>query len=73
MNSQHAAETSVTARTDDEVKAAATRVLDDRGLEMQAFIVACLLALAADPDRFIATVRPHWPPAKARGRPPRQR
>jgi hypothetical protein len=71
MNSQHAPGAAVTARTEAQVKDAASKALTDRGLEMQAFIVACLIALAADPDRFVATVRPYWPPVKPRGRPRR--
>lgn len=71
VNSQHAPGVAVTARTEVQVKDAATRALADRGLEMQAFIVACLIALAADPDRFVATVHPYWPAARPRGRPRR--
>ena len=54
------------------VKAAASKVLSDRELEMRAFIVACLAALAADPDGLLAMLAPHWPPPKPRGRPPRR-
>ena len=71
MNSQHADTAAVTVRTGPEVKEAATRVLDRRKLQMRAFIVACLTALAADPDKFLATLAPHWPAPKPRGRPRR--
>jgi hypothetical protein len=69
VNSQHAEPEALTVRPGAEVKAAASRVLSERDLEMRAFIVACLTALAAEPDRFLATLAPHWPPAKPRGRP----
>jgi hypothetical protein len=68
VSSQHA-DPALTVRPGAQVKDAASRVLSERHLEMQAFIVACLIALAVDPDLFLATVRPHWPPAKPRGRP----
>jgi hypothetical protein len=70
MNSQHA-DPALTVRPDVQVKDAASRVLSEHGLQMQAFIVACLTALAEDPEPFLATLRPHWPPVKPRGRPRR--
>lgn len=45
-------------------------VLTERGLERQALVVACLAALVADPDGFLAVLQPHWPPPARRGRPP---
>lgn len=68
MGSQHAEPEALTVRPGAEVKAAASRVLSERDLEMRAAIVACLTALAADPDGFVATLAPHWPPPKPRGR-----
>ncbi|MHA4818768.1 hypothetical protein ACXZ65_30975 [Streptomyces aculeolatus] len=38
---------------------------------MRAFVVACLAALVADPDRFLAQLDSHWPEQKPRGRPRR--
>ena len=72
VTSQHADPEALTVRPGAKVKAAASKVLSDRELEMRAFIVACLAALAADPDRFLATLAPHWPAPKPRGRPPRR-
>jgi hypothetical protein len=38
---------------------------------MQAFVVACLTALVADPDGFLVQLAGHWPEEKPRGRPRR--
>jgi hypothetical protein len=69
VNSQHADPEALTVRPGATVKSAASKALSDRDLEMRAFIVACQVALAADPDGFLATLAPHWPPPKPRGRP----
>jgi hypothetical protein len=73
VNSQHAEPEGLTVRPGAEVKAAASKVLAARELEMRGFIVACLAALAADPDGLLAMLAPHWPPPKPRGRPRGQR
>lgn len=69
MTSSQHSNPALTVRPERPVKAGATAVLSDRGLEMEAFITACLVALADDPDRFLAALRPYWPPVKPRGRP----
>jgi hypothetical protein len=70
MSSQHAG-VSLTVRPDRQVKEGADAALAARGREMQAFVVACLVALAADPDGFLAALAPYWPAPKLLGRPRR--
>lgn len=50
----------------------AKEVLSSRGHEIRAFVVACMRALNADPDAFLALLGEHWPEPKPRGRPRRQ-
>ena len=52
--------------------AAAQADLAARGLQMDAFLRACLRELHRDPDRFLALLAPGWPSPKPQGRPPRQ-
>lgn len=66
MSSQHR-DPGMTIRPPAELKAAAQTALGDR--EMRAFVVACLAALVADPDRFLAGLDAYWPEKKVRGRP----
>lgn len=54
----------------DEVAAAAP-YLDGRTWED--LLRAAMRALAADPERTLALLAPHWPPPRRRGRPPRPR
>jgi hypothetical protein len=68
VSSQHSG-VALGVRLDPQVKAKGSEALDERDLEMTSFIVACLLALAADPDLFLAGLRPYWPRPKPRGRP----
>ncbi|MEU6965109.1 hypothetical protein [Streptomyces chrestomyceticus] len=68
MSSQHR-DPAMTVRPPAALKAAAETALGDR--EMRAFVVACLAALVADPDRFLAQLDEHWPEEKPRGRPRR--
>ncbi|MGH8964148.1 MAG: hypothetical protein ACRDXB_02295 [Actinomycetes bacterium] len=42
-------------------------VLGDR--QMDDFLRACLRALRENPEAFLATLAPHWPPPRPRGRP----
>jgi hypothetical protein len=70
VSSQHA-ERALTVRPPVELRNAAQRVLTERDREMQAFVVACLAALTADPDPFLAQLAVYWPPPKPRGRPRR--
>ncbi|MEU6003929.1 hypothetical protein [Streptomyces sp. NPDC047197] len=51
------------------LKADAQRALGER--EMQAFVVACLTALVAAPERFLAQLDEHCPEKKPLGRPRR--
>ncbi|MCX4097725.1 hypothetical protein [Nocardia sp. alder85J] len=60
-------------RPDAELKAKAEEKLKVRGLEMTAFVVACLTAVDQDPDGFLATLEAHWPPQATRGRPRKSR
>ncbi|MGY4973490.1 hypothetical protein ACWGCC_30485 [Streptomyces nigrescens] len=61
----------MTVRPPAALKAEAQAVLNARELEVRAFVVACLTALVADPDRVIDELGEHWPEKKPRGRPPR--
>ncbi len=70
MGSQHA-DPALTVRPSAEVKSRADTVLKERGLEMRGFVVACLAALAAEPEPLLATLKQHWPAEKPRGRPRR--
>jgi hypothetical protein len=70
MGSQHA-DPALTVRPPAEVKDRADAVLKERGLEMRGFVVACLAALADDPDALLAHLGKHWPAEKPRGRPRR--
>ncbi|MFE3280060.1 hypothetical protein [Nocardia sp. NPDC059239] len=45
------------------------QLLKARELETKAFLVACMEALAADPDAFLALLTPYWPAPAPRGRP----
>lgn len=68
MASQHA-DPQLNVRPPATVMNQAKGVLHDRGHEIRGFVVACLSALNADPDQFLAQLADHWPPAKQRGRP----
>jgi hypothetical protein len=70
VGSQHA-DPALTVRPPAEVKAQAEEILKAQGVQMRAFVVACLKALAADPEAFLAGLAGHWPAPKGRGRPPR--
>ncbi|GHF33311.1 hypothetical protein [Streptomyces fumanus] len=56
-------------RPGEALKQGATQALNNRGREMQGFVVACLNALVADPDSFLRRLSGHWPAEKPRGRP----
>jgi hypothetical protein len=71
-SSRHA-DPALTVRPPAQVKADAQTVLRERGLEMRAFVTACLAALAADPDQTLKQLTPHWPEDKPKGRPRRPR
>lgn len=68
MSSQHK-NPGLTVRPDVKTRKAAQQELNDRGLEMKAFVEACLCAVATNPDAFLAQLRAHWPPQAKRGRP----
>lgn len=68
MSSQHR-EPALTVRPPADLRQAATRELNERNLEVQAFVVACFKALVADPERFLEGLTAHWPEKKPRGRP----
>ncbi|ASR40007.1 hypothetical protein BAY61_31955 (plasmid) [Prauserella marina] len=63
MPSEHR-EPALTVRPPADLKRDAQATLAERGLQMRAFVVACLAALINDPERFLATLRPHWPDKK---------
>jgi hypothetical protein len=70
MPSKHA-NRALTTRPPEAIRVAAQEALDQRQRQMEAFIAACLTALAADPDRFLADLTAHWPPPRQIGRPRR--
>ncbi|WJV51751.1 hypothetical protein [Streptomyces flavofungini] len=61
----------LTVRPPAALKADAQKKLKDRNRETQAFVIACLNALAADPDGFLDRLAEHWPKDTPRGRPRR--
>jgi hypothetical protein len=52
-------------------KAAATEALRARGWTIQAYLLACIAELLAEPDRRVAEVESYRPPSKPIGRPRR--
>lgn len=68
MSSQHR-EPALTVRPPSDLRQAVTRELNERNLEVQAFVVACFKALMADPEGFLGELTGHWPDKKPRGRP----
>lgn len=61
----------LTTRPPREVRDTAKAKLSERGREVESFIHACLNALNANPDRFLAQLAEHWPEPRPRGRPRR--
>jgi len=59
----------LTVRPPKALKEAAQIELASRDRTMRAYFVACLNALVADPDRFLAGLDEHWPADTPRGRP----
>lgn len=72
MSNQHR-DPAVTVRVPRQVKEAAQTQLDQRGLAKKAFVVACMAALAKQPDNLLKLLEPHWPTPSPRGRPYKQR
>ncbi|MFE7958652.1 hypothetical protein [Streptomyces sp. NPDC057413] len=68
MSSQHR-DPALTVRPPADLRQAATRELNERNLEVQAFVVACFKALVAEPEQFLEELTAHWPEKKPRGRP----
>jgi hypothetical protein len=68
--SQHK-DPAMTVRVPSGLKADARHTLAARGLELRAFVVACLTALRTHPEQVLALVEPYWPDPKPRGRPRR--
>ncbi|MFI5591203.1 hypothetical protein ACIA5G_39555 [Amycolatopsis sp. NPDC051758] len=63
MPSKHG-EPALTVRAPVGLKRDATMELSGRGLEMRAFVVACLTVLTKDPEQFLEVLKPHWPEKK---------
>jgi hypothetical protein len=68
MASQHADPT-LGVRAPAELRDAATATLTARDMQMQAFVVACLTAVTANPDQMLKALAKYWPEPKPRGRP----
>jgi hypothetical protein len=66
------ADPKLTVRPTEELRRAVLDLLRQRGLTAQDFMIACLSALASDPERQIEAVAPYWPEPKPRGRPPKK-
>lgn len=62
----------LTIRPPAEMRREVLRILRERGLTAQDYVLACLAALVDDPDWQIKVVEPHWPPPKPKGRPPKR-
>lgn len=62
----------MTVRLPDEARTAGQAVLDDRDLQLKAFVVACFLALAAEPDALLPLLAKYWPEPRPLGRPPKK-
>ena len=63
----------VTTRPTKQVKEQAEAVLDKHNLTIQAYLLACIAELLADPERRVREVQPYVPPPKPIGRPPKKR
>lgn len=72
MSSRHA-DPALTVRPPAELTAKAKQLLGSRSRQMRGFITACLAALNANPDAFLAQLAEYWPAEKPRGRPPMHR
>lgn len=59
----------LTIRPTEELRRAVVDLLKQRGLTAQEYVIACLAALVAEPDRQIEAVARHWPEPKPKGRP----
>jgi hypothetical protein len=68
MSSQHSAPARQ-FRPDQAEHAPAKAELEARGRNVSDYLRACLRWLQADPDAALATLAPHWPPARPYGRP----
>jgi hypothetical protein len=47
-------------------------LLHARKLQVKGFVIACMRALLADPDRFLAQLNQYWPEKRRAGRPPKR-
>ncbi|MDG4792107.1 hypothetical protein O7626_40545 [Micromonospora sp. WMMD1102] len=63
----------MTVRPTEQVKEQASAMLDEHNLTVQAYLLACLAELLAEPERRIREVEPYVPPPKPSGRPPKKR
>lgn len=70
MSSQHA-DPQLNVRPPAAVMEQAKQHLAGHGREVRGFVVACLGALNANPDAFLAQLAEYWPADKPRGRPRR--
>jgi hypothetical protein len=70
VSSDHA-DPAVTVRPPAGLKTRAQAELAARGRGLRGFVTACLAALVADPEGFLAGLAEHWPAEKPRGRPRR--
>lgn len=70
MSNRHR-DRALTFRPAAEIRDPAQTALEQRNREIGAFLTACLAALNADADGFLAQLDEHWPPARPIGRPRR--
>jgi antitoxin component of RelBE/YafQ-DinJ toxin-antitoxin module len=70
MISRHAKKAAIAVRTDPEVRSEAKDALGEQGWEVAEFVVACLRAVAAEPERFLKMVQRYRVPS-VKGRPRR--
>jgi antitoxin component of RelBE/YafQ-DinJ toxin-antitoxin module len=70
MISRHAKKAAIAVRTDPEVRSQAKDALGEHGWEVAEFVVACLRAVAAEPERFLKMTQKYRVPS-VKGRPRR--
>jgi antitoxin component of RelBE/YafQ-DinJ toxin-antitoxin module len=66
MPNQHASE-NLGVRAPADVRTKATAVLTERGISIQRFVVACLIAVAKNPDDFLRALKKYRPDIPTKG------
>lgn len=69
VTSRHRDKAGVAVRTTPDIRDAANTALDHHGWTLAEYLIACLHAVADQPEQLLATLTPYRPPPKTRGRP----